>query len=147
MGTLQPNSGGVVGTSQYTGRIKWARAYYDFATDGGAVGAISLRGDKVPSGARVLNAYIDVTTAVTTGGAPTVSLGVEGAADLRAAATISTAPAINAIAMPVSAVTNRSTSAVKTTADRDVVMTIGTATLTAGRFSVLVEYLELSSGV
>lgn len=149
MGTL--NSGaqvgaGVVGTGQYIGRTKWARAYYDFATDGGAVGAINLRGDKIPSGARILSTHIDVATIVTSGGAATVSLGIETATDVRAAATLATAPSLAAVATPLGAVT-RATAAAKTTAERHIVATIATAALTAGRFSVLVEYVELHSAV
>jgi hypothetical protein len=146
MGTLQQNRGGTVGEFRYTGRTKWARAYYDFATDGGAVSTIALRGDKIPSGARVLATYIDVVTPVTSGGAATVSIGIEAATDVRAAATLATAPALNAAAVPLGAVT-RATAALKTTADRDVSIVIGTAALTAGRFSVLVEYVEVSSNV
>lgn len=146
MGTLQSNRGGTVGEARYTGRTKWARAYYDFATDGGAVSTIALRGDKIPSGARVVGTYIDVVTAVTSGGAPTVSIGIETATDVRAAATLATAPALNSAATPLGAIT-RATAATKTTADRDVSIAIATAALTAGRFSVLVEYLELSANV
>lgn len=148
MGDMVPGRTGVgvVGTNQYIGRTKWARAYYDFATDGGAVGAINLRGDKLPSGARILSTHIDVATAVTSGGAATVSLGVETATDIRAAATLATAPSLAAVATPLGAVT-RATAAAKTTAERHVVATIATAALTAGRFSVLIEYVELSSAV
>jgi hypothetical protein len=150
MGTLNTGAAvgaGVVGTGQYIGRTKWARAYYDFATDAGAVGALNLRGDKIPSGARVLSAHIDVATIVTSGGAATVSIGVESATDIRAAATLGTAPSLAAVACPVSAAVNRGTAAVKTTAERHIVATIATAALTAGRFSVLVEYVELHSAV
>jgi hypothetical protein len=150
MGTLNQGAtvgAGVVGTSQYIGRTKWARAYYDFATDGGAVGALNLRGDKIPSGARVLSAHIDVATVVTGGAGATVSLGVEGAADIRAAATLTTAPKLDATGTPVSALVNRGTSAVKTTAERHIVATVAVNALTAGRFSVLVEYVELASAV
>jgi hypothetical protein len=146
MGTLQPNRGGLVGLSKYTGRTKWARAYYDFATDGGAVGAINLRGDKIPVGARVLATYIDVTTIVTSGGSATVSLGVETATDIRAAATLATAPSLAAVACPLGAIT-RATAATKTAAERHIVATVAVAALTAGAFSVLVEYIEPSSNV
>lgn len=147
MGTLQVNRGGVVGSAQYVGRTKWARGYYDFATDGGAISAITLRGDKIPAGARIMSAYIDVTTIVTSGGAATVSIGVESAVDLRAAATLATAPSLAAVATPLSAVTNRSTAAVKATVDRDIVATVASFALTAGAFTVLVEYMELAAGV
>lgn len=137
---------GVVGRSDYVGRTKWARAFYDFATDGGAVGAINLRGDKLPSGAVILSSHIDVATIVTGGAGATVSLGTEAATDIRAAATLATAPSLAAVATPPGAVTD-GTAAVKLTADRHVVATIAVNALTAGRFSVLIEYIELSSNV
>lgn len=146
MGTLNKGRGGVVGSGQYVGRTKWARAYYDFATDGGAVGAINLRGDQLPSGAVVLSTVIKVDTAVTSGGAATVSLGVQTATDVRAAATLATAPALGSTGSLNGAVT-RATAPAVCTANRHVVATIAVAALTAGRFSVLVEYIELDDAV
>lgn len=148
MGDLRPGDKGtgVVGTKQYVGRTKWARAYYDFATDGGAVGAITLRGDKLPSGAVILSSVIKVDTAVTSGGAATVSIGTQAATDVRAAATLATAPALGSTGALNGAVT-RATAPVVCTADRDVVATVAVAALTAGRFSVLIEYVELHSAV
>lgn len=146
MGTLNKGRGGVVGTLQYVGRTKWARAYYDFATDGGAQGAIVLRGDQIPSGAVVLDTIIDVTTPVTSGGAATASLGINSATDVRAAATLATAPSLAAAATPHGAVT-RATAALNSDADNDVTLTVGVADLTAGAFSVLVEYVELHNAV
>lgn len=147
MGTLQPQRGGTIGNAQYTGRTKWARAFYDFATDAGAVGTIAMRGDKIPSGARVLATYMDVTTLVaTTAGTGTVALGINSTTDIRAAATVQTAPLLNATGILVSLVTARATP-ITLTADKDVTMTIATNAITAGAFTVLVEYLELSAGV
>lgn len=139
---LKPGSGsGKAGQSFQAGRVKVARWYYDFATDGGAVSAITLRGDEIPASCVVIDARVDVTTAVTSGGAATVSLDLEAAADLRAAATLSTAPALSSTG--VKALLNP----VKTTASRDVVATIGTAALTAGAFSVIVTYAEVTADV
>lgn len=136
---VQPGSGsGKVGQSYQAGRVKVARWLYDFATDGGASGAITLRGDEIPAGSLVIDARIDVTTLAASGGAATVSLGLEGAADLRAAATLSTAPALNSTG--VRALLNP----VKTTANRDVTATVAVADLTAGVFSVVVTYVELA---
>ena len=135
---------GKIGASNQIGRVRVARARYDFATDGGAVGAITLRGDSIPSGAIVLDVALNVTTGLTSGGAATVSLGIEGAADVRAAATLSTAPALDAAAVKRSALLNGSTAPVKTTAARSVVATVATAALTAGAFDVLVQYVVLA---
>lgn len=121
------------------GESIWALGQYDFAVDGGAVGAITLRGDSIPSGAIIVNAVIDVDTALTSGGAATVSVGTEGAADIQAAAAISGAPWSTAGAKVP---TKTATSAhVTTTASRAITATVATAALTAGKFSVMVEYV------
>lgn len=146
MGTLQPNRGGQVGLAKYTGRTKWARAYYDFATDGGAVGAINLRGDKIPSGAHVLGTYVNVATlcaSATT--AATVSLGIETATDLRAANAINNATATLTSTGNKLLLVTRASVPLAATAERHIVATIAVEALTAGRFSVFVEYIEPSS--
>lgn len=129
---------GKAGLSYQVARVKVARFFYEFAVDGGAVGAITLRGETVPAGALVLATHVDVTTVTTSGGAATVSLDLEAAADIRAAATLSTAPALS------TATPKESLSAIRTTAARSVIATVGTAALTAGKFSVLVTYVELA---
>lgn len=112
------------------------RGDYSFAADGGAVGVIALSGATgIPSGAIVTRSWIEVTTAPTSGGAATISVGVEGAADVQAAAAISGAP------WSTTGVKTGSGN-FKTTAARDVSITIGTAALTAGAFRVYVEYIS-----
>lgn len=144
MGSVQQGGVGKVGTSQYIGRTKWARAYYDFAVDGGLVSAITLRGDALPSGALVLATYIKTDTIVTGGAGATVSLGIESATDVRAAATLATAPVLNGTGTLKSLVTNYGTDPVVTTAVRSVVATVAVNALTAGKFSVLVAYIEVT---
>jgi len=148
MGNQQSGRGlsGVVGSGTYVGRTKWARAFYDFATDGGAVGAKNLRGDALPSGAVVVSSYVKVETAVTSGGAATVSLGIQTAVDVRAVATdLTTAPSLATTGVKQGLITNAVSALL--TADRHIVATVATAALTAGRFSVFVEYVELSASV
>lgn len=145
MGTL--NSGasvgsGVVGTGQYIGRTKWARAYYDFATDGGAVGAINLRGDKLPSGAVIVSSYIKVDTGLLPTTTSTISIGIESAADIRTAVAAPTAPTISTTGVKQGVITNAAPAV--TTAERHIVATIAAGTFTAGAFSVFVEYVELA---
>lgn len=142
MGTINQGgrSSGFVGRSDYIGEPRYARAYYDFATDGGAVGAINLRGDALPSGAVLTSSYLKVDTLVTGGAGATVSLGTEAATDVRAAATLATAPTLSATGVKQGAVTNAAPIAL--TADRHIVATIAVNALTAGRFSVIVEYFQ-----
>lgn len=132
---------GKVGAGTRGGR-KSAVGQYSFAVDGGAVGDITLRGDSIPSGAAVLDAYIKVTTALTSGGSATVAVKVEGAADINAADAISGAPwSTTGVKRADFTAT---TAPVVTTAARSIVATVGTAALTAGVFTVVVEYIEFA---
>lgn len=130
------------GLTSQVGLVKLARARYDFATEGGAVGDIALRGDKIPSGAIVTGAVIDVTTVPTSGGAATIALKLQAAADINAADAISGAPWSTTGAK--NADVNAVNSGVKTTAERTPTATVGTAALTAGKFDVIISYLELA---
>lgn len=125
------------------GAPKIAVGLYSFATDGGAVGDITLRGDSIPSGAIITDVLIHVDTALTSGGAATVALKAESAADLNAADAISGAPWSTTGAKRGDL--DADTAPVKTTAARSIVATVGTAALTAGKFSVYVTYLEIAS--
>lgn len=123
-----------------SGRVKVATGLYDFATDGGAVGDITLRGDTIPSGAILVNAVLDVDTALTSGGAATVAIKVESAADINAADAISGAPW--STATPKHADFTFASAPIVTTASRSIVATVATAALTAGAFKVYVFYIE-----
>lgn len=124
------------------GQTKWAVAKYDFALDGGAVGDIALRGDTIPAGAVIIDTLIKVETVLTSGGAATVAVKAEGAADLNAADAISGAPwsstgtkhgDLTATSAPVT-----------TTAKRTPTATVAVAALTAGKFTVMIAYVEPS---
>ena len=134
---------GKAGVGLGVGRRRLAVGLYSFATDGGAVGDITLRGDAIPSGAIVTDVLIHVDTALTSGGAATVALKAESAADLNAADAISGAPWSSTGAKRGDL--TATTAPVKTTASRPIVATVGTAALTAGKFSVYVSFLEIAS--
>jgi hypothetical protein len=121
-------------------RVKTVVADYDFAVDGGAVGTITLRGDNtIPSGSYILGGLVDVTTAVTSGGAGTVGVNSNAAGDIVAPAAVSGAPwSTTGLKSVIPAFTGAT--AIKTTAQRSLAITIGTAALTAGRFRVTVYY-------
>lgn len=128
---------------QGAGRVKYAVGRYDFATDGGAVGDITLRGDSIPSGAILVDALIHVDTVLTSSGAATVAVKVESAADVNVADAISGAPWSTTGAKRADF--TATTAPIKTTASRSIVATVATAALTAGKFSVVVAYVELAS--
>lgn len=123
------------------GSIRSAVGLYDFAVDGGAQGDIVLRGDTIPSGAIITDALINVETILTSGGSATVAIKTEGAADINAADAISGAPWSTAGAKRADF--TATTAVIKTTAARSIVATVGTADLTAGKFTVVVWYLQL----
>lgn len=129
-----------------TQRLKTVAGEYDVAVDGGAVSTITLRGapnysvgNDIPIGSVIESGYIEVDTAVTSGGAATVAVSAEGAGDLVAAAAVSGAPWSTTGRKSIIPVATGATS-VKTTAARQLTVTIATAALTAGKFRVVIHY-------
>lgn len=122
--------------------LKIARARYDFAVEGGVAGDINLLPTAdIPTDAVILGGYLDVITVPTSAGAATIAIKVEGAGDIVAAAAISGAPWSTAGRKSVIPVFTGSTT-LKTTAARNVVATVGTANLTAGKFDAVLFYVE-----
>jgi hypothetical protein len=129
-----------------TTQIKTAAGEYDFATDGGAVGSITLRsaggaslGAGVPAGSVITGGYVEVDTALTSGGSATVAVTLEGAGDLVAAAAISGAPWSSTGRKSIIPAGTGATS-VKTTVARNLTATVAVAALTAGTFRVVIYY-------
>lgn len=107
---------------------------YDFDVHGGAVGDIALD-CTVPDNAVILDGIVDVLTPPTSGGAATVALKVEGAADLLGATAIASVTGL------VDTVPNgTAANAIKTTADRVVTVTVAVAALTAGKMNIFFRY-------
>lgn len=118
---------------------------YSFATDGGAVGDITFKDAatglavKIPSGAVVRNVTVYVETAATSGGAATLAVKLESAADLLAA----TAVASFTLGAKLQGIPDFATVAdyVVTTAERTLTLTVAAAALTAGKIHVYVDYV------
>ena len=114
---------------------------YDFGSEGGAVGAITLKGEDnnaevIPAGAVITRAWTSARTAMTSGGAAPVALGYTGgAANIKAATAFNDATFVG-----VDAHTAAIPAAVGA-ADVSVLATVATAALTAGAFDVFVEYI------
>lgn len=134
-----------VGNAGYAGRVKVARADYEFALDGGAIGTIALRGDTIPNGAVLLDAFVSVTTGFTPTTTTMVALTVQSAGDLRAAALTNAAPAdLSTTGVKRLLVDYSDASLVQLTADRSISLVIAAGAVTAGKCSVVVQYLELA---
>jgi hypothetical protein len=116
---------------------------YDFAVDGGATTAIPLRGTEIPSGAIIVDALMDVETALTGGTVTdTVQLNSEAAADLQAAAARNAAPW--STTGPKRLTVDADTAPVKTTAARTVNLKINGTAVTAGKFKLVVWYVQFA---
>jgi hypothetical protein len=118
--------------------------HYDFATDGGAIGEIQLRGGVLPRNAIITNAWLEVTTGFLPVTTSTISLGVTGAAAaLRAAAVATGTVALNApgLVAVIAPQTPSSFVAKSTTANRNFIATIASGAFTAGAFILHVDYV------
>ncbi len=133
-----PTSGEVAPGTDGNGHLRIARATYDFAISGGAVGNIALD-VTIPSGAIVTGGKVQVITPLTSGGAGTAAIQVQSAGDVVAAAVVSGAPWSTAGVKDVVPVETAATS-ILTTASRTVTLVVGTAALTAGKFVVWLRY-------
>jgi hypothetical protein len=117
-----------------------ARARYDFARQGGAVGDIPLAGDTIPKGAVILDSLIKVETAPDSAAhTATIALRTEGGHDIQEAKKVEEAPWSTTGAKRGGL--TATTAPVTTTARRQVIATIATQVVTKGKFSVYVRYL------
>ena len=114
---------------------------FQFPAQGGAIGSIQMidpNGNAcfIPKGAVITKVYIDVTTAVTSGGAATIALQVQTAGDLKAATSYSSFTVGLLDGIPG----NTAASSIKMTADQPLTMVIAGAALTGGTINCIVEY-------
>jgi hypothetical protein len=118
------------------------RGRWDFAVDGGAVSTITISPEAMPAAAVILGGFVEVDTAVTSGGAGTLAVQVESAGDIVAAAAVSGAPwSTTGRKSVIPAFTGATT--VKTTAVRSIAVVIAAAALTAGAVDVLLFYTNM----
>jgi|ERR1700751_111594 len=123
-----------------------AKATYDFSVVGGAVATIQLpNADIIPNGAIITKVMVDMKTALTSGGSATVQITGGGITIAGATpAAYSSAP----FSGTVPAVIGQSTGLTVTapyvpqiaTSSAPLVLVIGTAALTAGKFDIYVDY-------
>ena len=125
---------------------------YDFAVDGGAIGAIAMRqvaGLALEAGLKVVGAYVVEETAITSGGSPTLTIGNTTDADGYFADIIALLAAKAGVMVGEAAGdliwddTNdhRIMYGPLVANDLDVNIVIGTAALTAGKFALYLEVL------
>ncbi len=121
-----------------------AKARYDFAVNGGAIGAIGL-GVTLPINAIVIGGFVDVVTTCTTAGANagTMAISVEGANDIVSAIAVSdVSNPWNAGKHAIIPKNNTPESTgIKLTVARQITATIAAQAFTAGKFNVFLDYV------
>ena len=118
-------------------------ASYDFSDQGGAVGNISLTG-RIPIDSTITHAWYEVLEAPTSSGSATLSFGV----DANDPTGLKTATAIGSYTAGYGDLTPNNTATTfttKTTNPRNILMTIGTAALTAGKINIYYTYTSTPS--
>jgi len=121
----------------YSAHIQNETLLYDFSVDGGGVGIIVL--GQMPDNATITDAWYEVIAAPTSGGSATIAFGVstDDSTGLKTATAYGSYTTGYADFTPDGTATNYTT---KTAARRDVIMTIATAALTAGKIRIYYKY-------
>lgn len=123
-------------------------AKYSYAVQGGTtandISLLTNLGDPksyavLPANAVIKNVWVNVISAPTSGGSATIALKAVNAADLLAATAISSlGTGVVKQGKPFNSTT---TTWIKTSAAQTIKATVATATLTAGKFNVFIEYV------
>lgn len=121
--------------SGFENEVSYVRCSYDFANDAGATGALVMA--DFPSKAMILKAVVHVETACTSGGSATVIIGTSDDTDAFMDLTS------GAVANLVDDFALEEATAVGSVLDAadQILLTIGTAALTAGKINVEVQYV------
>lgn len=127
------NGKGLVGNAKMT---------FDFSVDGGAIGTITpVNSPQLPAGAIILGGVIDITTALLSGGAATIALGLGSGAQV-ASLKAATAVATYALGMAVPVVPLFTAATyVKVAAETQMTLTVAAFALTAGKMDVNIVYV------
>lgn len=132
-----PTSAGFFGTSS----VLVGKMTYDFDVDGGAVSTITPAVTfTMPSGAICLQAITNVITAPTTGSTTTVAVQLQSANDIHTAASVAGAP-WSTTGLKAGTPVHTAATAILLTADRVPKVVIGSADLTAGKFTTYFLYM------
>lgn len=120
-------------------RKRVAKATYSFAVDGGAQGTITpATNSTIPLGAVVTGVFVDCTTNVAPAAGATIA--INGGGTTLVTAATATAHGLNTGTVKKSLALVSSATAIKTTANGAITLTVASADLTAGVVNIYVEY-------
>lgn len=147
-GSIEVESGGsiddsAVATDDALSNLRVARATFDFAVDGGTATAHGL-GVTIPDNAIIVGGFYDVITTFTspTTDDATLAIHVEGANDIVNAVAIDTGTPWDAGQQAIIPKANTPESTgVKTSAAREITVTIGVEAITAGKLVIWLYYV------
>jgi hypothetical protein len=116
-------------------------ATYDATVQGGGTASYPIA--RLNKGARIIGGFIDMlATATAVSGTPTISVGVNTAADLFAATSVLGAPfSTNADSLIIPRIETQATTSVAVTADSNVVVAVAAAAISTGRFTVYLDVI------
>lgn len=129
--------------SMLASRVKLVTAHYDFAVSGGAVSTLSLPlSAAIPNGASITKVLVKTTTAPTSGGSATISLGIAADADLLALTALNAVPYTAGTDVVTLAGGSKlvTTTAANPTGTTTMFVSIAVADLTAGNMEIALEY-------
>jgi hypothetical protein len=133
---------------EFSNEVTLERVTYDFAVDGGGTGALDLFTAGADVVLKSFHAYVKTTA--TSGGSATVAVGVTGATSAFVTTTTGAVANLtaNAVLQPVVVLTEGTPNTAAFPLPRrlasgdKIIMTIGTAALTAGKVEFVVEYCK-----
>jgi hypothetical protein len=116
------------------GSVDMYMVEWDFARDGGGVGAIAFRGPQLPKGFRITSTFLETLTGIAGGGSATIAIHAVSANDILSQVVLTNFAAAGCDAgIQVGVAAN----SLLMTADSTVYLTVGTAALTAGKMRVV----------
>lgn len=122
----------------------WCHAQYNFSNDAGAIGNITpVNGCTLPANAIVTNSVIYVSTAVTSAGSATVSVGWGTGGNVASLLGATAKASLTATTFMQSAIVPQTASGfIHVAAASPLTVTVATAALTAGVIDVYVEFMQ-----
>jgi hypothetical protein len=114
---------------------------YDAAVNGGGTATYAIA--RLNKGARIVGGFFEVTgTPAAVSGTPTISIGVNSAVDLLAATSVLGAPfSTVGKSLIIPRIETQATTAVQTTADGNVTVSVAAAAISAGKFTVYLDVI------
>jgi len=119
-----------------------AKAYYDFSVDGGAIGAITpVQSDTIPANAIVYFGLMNPTTALTSGGSATISVGTTAGSSGTSLKALTAVASYSIDAIMALVPVGTAATAFKMSAAGQINITVAVAALTTGVLEIFVFYI------